>query len=45
MIWFFGWLRFGWLKKDRHSPVALKQLIDLLLVDLNVGHRGSVLVG
>jgi hypothetical protein len=34
------------LQQDRHSPVALKQLMDLLLVDLdlNSSHRGSALV-
>lgn len=35
------------LQQDRHSSVALKQLVDLLVVDcnLNSSHRGSVLVG
>jgi hypothetical protein len=39
MIWFFGRLQ-----QDRYSPVALEQLVDLLVVDLdlNGSHRGSV---
>ncbi|MCS3705898.1 hypothetical protein GGP62_000873 [Salinibacter ruber] len=41
MIWFFGRLQ-----QNRHSPVALEHLLDLLVVDLdlNTGHRGSALV-
>jgi hypothetical protein len=36
-----------WLQEDRHSPIPSKQLVDLLLVDLdlNSSHRGSVWVG